>query len=253
MGGEVVRERAPFLRADAGVELAANRLVGVSPRLAGPRLDEGLGLLIRRGGEKANVLFPEALDGGLADPIGRGGEKAVLHSVLVHFCLRRALQKVSGAFGFDGQKAFPIVESTDQIGMAGGLADLQRNALVGIQAAVLQEGVMRIREEVQHRAAVGEGGRRQEGTDPFDDGGFSHRRKVSNRIRTMIKCHWRGGLQFRTEISVYLARDMVRCELPEAATLWRSLQGARFSRCGETLEKPHVIRIREHFSLYRWE
>lgn len=76
-------------------------------------------LLFRRGSEESNVLFPKALHGGLTGPVSRSGKKAVL----VHLRLRRALQKVASALGFDGQKAFPVVDLADEVGMMGDFAD----------------------------------------------------------------------------------------------------------------------------------
>jgi hypothetical protein len=142
--------------------LAAHRLVWITPRLVGSGPEEnpnvaGAGLigagLIGAGligdSQDADILLLQAICSRLADAAGRSGEEAVVEALLIHFRLRSAFQEVAGAFGFDGQEALAIVELPGKIWMPGRPAHLKRDALVGTQAAMFEESVVGIGEEVK--------------------------------------------------------------------------------------------------------
>jgi hypothetical protein len=148
-------------------------------------------LLVRGGSQEAKILFLEAMDGCIADPVRGSCEEAVLKAFLVKFCLCGALQEVASSLGFDGQEALSIVKPTNEIGMTGGFIQLQRNALIGGQAAVIQECVMRVSDEVKHGAAIRERDGLQERMNPFNDGGFSHTEWASRgeNAQAIVRTH----------------------------------------------------------------
>ncbi len=111
-----------------------------------------------------------------------------MESALIDFCLSKSLQHVAGAFGFDLKHAFAVAKLPHQIRVQDHVAQVQEEALEGLQAIVGEECCMGIGVEAHHRLVV-EGLVLQEVMGPANDFCLCHGMSFNAHREGIVSFH----------------------------------------------------------------